>query len=178
MKKGLIGLGLILTLVVGYAALKSDEFVVKREILIQAQPEAIFPYLDSSQKADEWMPWKDEDPTAVMEYSGPEKGVGSISNWSSSGRMGVGSAEVVEVQPNLSVKVKITYTKPMQMSQISDFILTKMDQGTQMTWTVSGKKSFFARLMCLLTFMDAEKYVGSMFEKGLNKLKSKVEAQQ
>jgi hypothetical protein len=122
-----------------------------------------------------WMPWKETDPKVQMTYSGPEEGVGSISSWESPGQMGTGKAEVVGVVANQSVKTKITYTKPMQMSQDSEFVLTPVGETTQMTWKVSGKQPFIGRLMCTLTFMNMDQYVGGMFEKGLNKLKTLAE---
>ena len=174
-KKILVGLGLVLAVFVIIAARKPEEYLIKRDVTINAKPESIFRYLVSMKNADSWMPWKEHDPQVNNTYSGPEEGVGAISSWESPGQMGTGKAEVVSVIPNQSVKTKITYTKPMEMSQDSEFILTPMGEGTQMTWTVSGKQPFIARLICTLTFMNMDKYVGGMFEKGLNKLKTLAE---
>ncbi len=174
-KKILIGLGLVFTLLVIIAAVKPEDYLIKRELTINAKPEAIFPFLVNTQKTDMWMPWKETDPDVKMTYSGPEEGVGSISSWESPGPMGTGKAEIVGAAPNQSVKTKITYTKPMEMTQESEFIITPMGESSQMTWQVSGKQPFFARLMCTLMFMDMDKYVGGMFEKGLSKLKSITE---
>lgn len=174
-KKILAGLGLILAIFVIIAALKPEEYLIERGVTINAKPEAVFPFIVNTKKTDVWMPWKDTDPDVQMIYSGPEEGVGAISSWESPGQMGTGKAEVVSVIPNQSVKTKITYTKPMDMNQDSEFILTPMGENTLMTWKVSGKQPFIARLICTLTFMNIDKYVGGMFEKGLNNLKLTVE---
>jgi Polyketide cyclase / dehydrase and lipid transport len=174
-KKILAGLGVVLGIFMVIAALKPTEYLIKRDIVINAKPEAIFPYLVSSKNADQWMPWKESDPQVQISYSGPEEGLGSTSSWDSPGQMGTGKAEVVGVIANQSVKTKITYSKPMEMTQDSEFILTTQGEATQMTWTVTGSQPFFARLMCTLMFMDMDKYVGGMFERGLNKLKLTVE---
>ncbi len=42
-----------------------------------------------------------------------------------------------------------------------------------MTWKVDGQNNFVGRLMCI--FMNMDKMVGGMFEKGLAKLKTTVE---
>lgn len=173
--KILAGLGLIFAVFVTIAALKPSEYLIKRDVMINAKPESIFPLLISMKNADTWMPWKESDPQVQNTYSGPEEGMGSISSWDSPGQMGTGKAEVVGVIPNQSVKTKITYTKPMEMNQDSEFILTPTGEGTQMTWIVTGNQPFFARLMCTFMFMNMDKYVGGMFEKGLNKLKLIVE---
>mgnify|MGYP001559079165 CR=1 FL=1 len=174
-KKILAGLWAILAIFVIIAALKPEDYLIKRDILINAKPEIIFPLLASTKNADSWMPWKEHDPQVKNTYSGPEEGIGAISSWESPGQMGTGSAEIVEVTQNQSVKTKITYTKPMEMNQDSEFILTPEGESTKMTWIVTGKQPFFARLMCTLMFMNMDKYVGGMFEQGLNKLKTLTE---
>jgi hypothetical protein len=174
-KKILAGLVVLFLIFVIIAALKSEDYLIKRDIMINAKPEAIFPYLNNMKNADTWMPWMELDPEAINTYSGPEEGLGAVSSWDSPGQMGTGKAEVVELIPNQSVKTKITYTKPKVMSQDAEFILTPKGESTQMTWTASGKQPFIARLMCTLMFLNMDKYVGGMFETGLAKLKSIVE---
>lgn len=176
-KMGLVVL-VLLAVVVLYAALKSPHYGVSREIVIEAPPQKIFPLVSSARACDEWMPWKQNDPGAVMNYSGPETGVGSKSTWDSKGEMGTGSAEVIESIPDRKVATRITFTKPMEMWQISEITLTPASAGamasTAVRWSVSGENSFIGRLMCI--FVNMEKVVGPMFEKGLNNLKAKAEA--
>lgn len=174
-KKILVGLGIILAIFVVIAAFKPEDYLIKRSIMIKASADVIYPYLVSMKKADTWMPWNDLDPNVKTTYLGPEEGNGAISSWVSTGDMGTGQAEIVEVVPNQLVKTKITYTKPMEMSQDSEFILEPQGESTQMTWSVTGKQPFIARLMCTMLFMNMDKYVGGMFEQGLNKLKLIVE---
>jgi hypothetical protein len=174
-KKILITLGLLLAAAVIYAALKPEDYLIKRDITINAKPEAIYTYLSNMKNADTWMPWSEIDSQIKTTYSGPADGVGSISSWDSPGQMGTGQAEVITANINQSVKVKITYTKPMQMSQDSEFLLTPDGENTKMTWSVTGKNSFVMRFMCTLMFRDMDTFVGAMFERGLIKLKAMAE---
>lgn len=174
-KKILIGIGVLFGMVIIYAAVKPADYFIKREIVINKKVEAIFPHLSSMKKADEWMPWKEADPQVKNTYSGPEEGVGAVSSWESPGQMGTGSAEVVEISPNQKVTTKISYTKPMEMNQIAEFILTPQGDSTKMEWNVKGHNKFLFRLMGIVMCMDVDKYVGGEFEKGLNKLKTIVE---
>lgn len=169
-----LGLVVLLLVFVGYVATRPSQMQISRELLIGAAPDAIFPFVNSSKRADEWMPWRDDDPQVKMTYSGPEEGLGSTSSWTSVGRMGVGQAVIVESVKNQTVKTQLTYTKPMQMSQLAEFSLQAVEGGTLVRWSVSGKNSFAGRFFCL--FMDMEKIVGGNFEKGLRNLKSKVDA--
>lgn len=173
-KKILLGLAAIVGAFLIYVALKPGEMLISRDMLIKAAPEAIFPYLNNSKKANEWMPWADEDPGVKMIYSGPEEGVGSTSTWDSKGKMGTGKAEVVESIPNQIVKTQLTYTRPMQMSQLAEISLKTTNDGTLVHWSVVGQNSFICRLFG--TFMNMDKIVGSSFEKGLSTLKAKVES--
>lgn len=172
-KKALIAVVIIVAGFLIYVAMQPAEYMVAREITIKASPEVIFPYINSSKKAYEWMPWMEIDPGAVMTYSGPDEGMGSTSSWDSKGQMGTGQAAVVESVPNERVRTQLTYTKPMEMSQMAEVSITRVADGSLVRWSVSGKNSFVCRMMCV--FMNMEKHVGGMFEKGLNKLKALVE---
>lgn len=154
-----------------YAALKSPQAEILREISVNSTPEKLFPYLNNSQKMSEWMPWKDSDPDLNMIYSGPAEGVGSKSSWDSTGKMGTGTAEITESIQDQLVKTKLEYTKPMVMSQMASMSLTPEANGTVMVrWAVNGQNSFFFRVIGIFVSMD--KVVGDEFNKGLMKLKT------
>ena len=147
-----------------YAAVRSPEMHISREIVINASPEIIFPHINNSAKANDWMPWKEMDANLQMNYSGPAEGLGSKSSWNSEGQMGVGEALVIESIANQVVKTKLTYTKPFQMSQMAEVSLVPVASGTLVKWSVSGQNNFFFRLMG--TFMNCDKMIGGSFEKG------------
>lgn len=156
-----------------YVSLQPADYSVSREVVINASPESIFPFINSSKKTNDWMPWKDSDPTAQMVYSGPDEGLGSTASWNSQGQLGTGKAEVIESKANTVVKTQLTYTKPMQMSQLAEISLAPTADGTLVRWSVSGKNSFLGRMFCV--FVNMDKMVGSQFEKGLATLKGLVE---
>jgi uncharacterized protein YndB with AHSA1/START domain len=170
-------IGLAFVAVIGlflvYVALQPSDVTITRELLINASSETIFPYINNSEKANQWMPWKESDPKVVMTFSGPSEGVGSKSSWTSDGEMGHGEAVVTESLPFQSVKTQLTYTKPMDMKQLAEITLTPETGGTLVRWSVSGKNTFIGRIFCV--FMDMDKMVGAQFEKGLNTLKKTVE---
>ncbi len=169
----LIAIGVLVGIFLIFIARQSSAMKISRELLVKAKPETIFPYINNSKKTDEWMPWRDSDPGAKMNYSGPEEGVGSMSKWDSPGKMGAGQAVIVESTPQRVVKTQLTYTRPMQMSQLAEISLTPQDGGTLVRWSVTGKNNFVGRIFCF--FMNMDKMVGGEFEKGLAKLKALVE---
>jgi uncharacterized protein YndB with AHSA1/START domain len=172
-KKIAMGLGALLVVFLGYAALQSPDYTVAREITINAPAEKIFPYLNSSKLAEKWGPWMEVDPEAKMVYSGPDSGVGSRANWDGGKQLGTGSATIVESVPNQRVGIKIEYTKPMTMVQDSVYLIKSTGGKSTVSWVVTGKNSFMGRVMC--HFVNMDKMVGGMFEKGLANLKALTE---
>ena len=173
--KILVGLVVVVAVFFSYLAFQPTEMRVSREIVINASPEQIFPFINNGQKADSWMPWKETDPTVKITYSGPSEGVGSASGWASQGKMGIGQALVVESIENQLVKTKLTYVKPMSMTQFTQLSLQPTSNGTVVQWLVTGQNKFGGRLMHV--FLDVDKLVGSQFEKGLTNLKTMVESE-
>ena len=174
LKRILIVLAGVIAALFGYAALQPSEYTIAREIVVHAAPDAVFPYINDSKLTNEWMPWRDLDPSVQMSFSGPTAGVGSVSSWTSTGKMGVGKAEVFSSTFNQSVKTQLTYTEPMEMSQVAEISLTPTTNGTTVTWKVTGSNNLIGRVFCLVMNMD--KVVGGEFEKGLVKLKTTVES--
>jgi hypothetical protein len=157
----------------GYAYFKSPEMHVSRELLISATPEMIFNHANNSKKFFQWATWMDNDPSVEMNYSGPSEGLGSFVSWKSKGMMGEGTAEVVESVANRSVKRKLTYIKPMEMSQLSEISLSPSNGATLVRLSMSWNNPFVIRLMCI--FANMEKKMGATLEKDLLKLKQLVE---
>jgi hypothetical protein len=156
-----------------FVSTRPAEMVVARELEIKANPEVLFPYINNSKKSNEWMPWHEDDPHVKMSYSGPDEGVGSMTLWTSKGKMGTGSAEVIESIKNQNVKTRLTYTKPMNMSQLAKVSLQAKSDGTLVRWSVSGKNPVIGRIMC--AFVNMDKMIGGNFEKGLINLKNIAE---
>lgn len=159
-----------LLLYAGFIMPKS--YFISREMRIKASPEAIFPWINSARKSNEWMPWISMDPKLVMNFSGPEEGVGSQASWASEGKMGVGSSTIIESSPNQETKIKISYKKPFEGEQLAVMSIKKLEDGSSMvTWSVAGESQFIYRVMCI--FMNMDKMIGENFEYGLAKLASK-----
>ena len=102
----------LLAVTVGAAYLLPREVTVAREIVIDAPPDRIFPYLNSLHKAKEWSPWTGLDPKAKIEvnYAGPDSGVGSRMTWSSDDpRIGTGSQEIMASVPGQRVETALSF---------------------------------------------------------------------
>lgn len=174
-QKAAILLAVILGFFILYVAMKSPDYVITRQITIHAPAEKIFPFLNNTKLAELWGPWKDVDPDATMSYTGPEEGIGAKTSWVGGKQLGTGSATIVDSVANAKVDIKLEYSKPMAMTQDSEYLITPDGAQNVVSWTVKGQNGFAGRLMS--TFVDMDKVVGGMFEKGLAKLKAVVEKQ-
>lgn len=172
-KKILLGFAAALIVFMIYVGTRPADYLISRSIAISAPPEKIFPYLNNSKLAEQWAPWIESDPSAKMIYSGPDAGVGSKTNWTEGKELGTGSATIVESTPNERVAIQLEYVEPMTMRQYAEYSVEPADGTTRVTWKVTGQNNFIGRAMCI--FMDMDKLVGGMFEKGLSNLKTLVE---
>ncbi len=173
MKK--IGLAVlaVVTVFLAYVALQPADYEISREITINAPAEKIFPYLNNQKLAEQWGPWLETDPDAKMTYSGPDEGVGAKASWDGGKQLGTGSAMIVESVPNQKVGIRLEYVKPMGMTQDAQYLVTSQGAQSVVTWKVQGRNSFLGRMMCV--FINMDKMVGGMFEKGLANLKTLAE---
>jgi uncharacterized protein YndB with AHSA1/START domain len=156
-----------------YVSFQPKQYSISRRLRINSPAETIFPLINSSKKMNQWMPWSEMDPQMKITYSGPEEGVGAKSEWTSDGKMGVGSATIVEVVPNSSVTSKLVYTKPFEGTQIAKMLISNTNGASEVIWSVTGENTFVQKLVCV--FMNMDKMVGGHFETGLEKLKAMSE---
>lgn len=170
----LTGLGLVVLVAVlaaaSYALPRHVE--VERSIIVAAEPDEIFPYLNSFKNFNEWSPWAQHDPDTVYIFSGPEFGAGAKMDWTSEHpQVGDGSQEITESEQYKIVRTRLDFGPDGTAEGF--YKLARVDEGTQVIWgfeTDMGNNPI-GRYMGLL--MD--KWIGGDFAKGLDRLKALVE---
>lgn len=172
-KKILLGLVAIIAVVLVIPVFKTPHYRVERSLAIAAPPAALFDYLNNHKKFNEWNPFAKMDPQAKMTYSGPEAGVGAVSNWAGE-LTGEGSATITESKPNELVRERMDWKKPMEGVSTVEFTLKPEGDKTVVTWAMYGENNYVGKLMSLV--MDCEKMCGPEFEKGLADLSKLVDA--
>lgn len=150
----------------------ADTYEVVRTRTIDAPSAVIHDLIADFHEWVRWSPWEDLDPDLRRTYSGPDRGVGSVYEWSGNRKAGQGRMEVTGDEP-LEVVVAVTFLKPFKSSSTATFTLTPAGSGTEVTWTMVGPKTLATRVMGIFTSMD--KMIGPDFEKGLAQLRAKVE---
>lgn len=168
----------LLLLLAGFAvvvAMQPAEFRIERTTRISAPPAAVFARVNDMHRWDAWSPWEKVDPGMKRSYSGAEAGQGAVYAWSGNNEVGAGSMTIIESRPNELVRIRLDFERPFRDTSIAEFTFRPDGNQTVVTWTMDGKKNFVSKAVCL--FMDMDKMVGGMFEKGLTDLKTVVEGE-
>jgi len=168
-----IALVVLVVALVAYAATRPDAFRVQRSTGINAPAERIFPLIANLKSMNTWNPFVEPDPAIKIAYSGPDSGKGAAHTWSGNGKVGEGRIEITDAAPSSRVTMRLDMLKPMKASNLVEFTLQPTGDSTAVSWAMSGRQPFMAKLMTV--FIDCDKMVGSQFEKGLGKLKAIAE---
>ena len=145
---------------------------VERDVIIEASAEEVFPHINSLQAFSEWSPWGGIDPDMVLEFSGPEEGVGNVMVWSSDDRnVGSGRQEIVEVAENESVRTALDFGD-MGTAE-AWWRMTPDGDGTRVVWGLTADMGGGPVGRWFGLMMDG--MVGADYELGLAQLQAAVE---
>jgi uncharacterized protein YndB with AHSA1/START domain len=166
----LIVVALAIAAILIFAATKPDNFAYQRSTTINAPAEKIFPLINDLKAMTTWSPFE-KDPTMKREFSGPNAGPGQLYVFAD--KCSAGDVSVLAEVPNEAVSMRLKMTKPFACDNSVQFTLVPNDAGTHVTWAMSGKQPYMAKLMS--TFINCEKMCQKQFDEGLAKLKSLTE---
>jgi len=119
------------------------------------------------------MPWEKLDPAMKRTFSGATKDLGAVYAWEGNKDVGRGRMEVVSLTPPTKVGIKLNFYVPMESAAMTDFVLEPKGDTTTVTWTMSGKTDFMAKMMSVFVSMDS--MIGPAFESGLAQMKAVAE---
>jgi hypothetical protein len=148
----------------------ADTFTVSRSTTIDAAPAAVYPHLIDLRKWSTWSPWEEMDPNMSKTYSGAESGIGSKYAWSGNRKVGEGTMEITDAKQDAQVDIALEFLKPFRASNTSSLRLQPAGGGTEVTWSVTGRKTLMLKIMGIFRSMDA--MMGPDFERGLARLKA------
>lgn len=152
----------------------SDAYTVQRSTTIEAPPDRVYAHIIDFHHWADWSPWEEMDPAVDKTFSGSDSGKGAKYAWSGNRKVGQGSMEITDASEPSHVEIALEFLKPFKASNTTSFSLEPAGDATNVTWTMTGEKTFMTRLMGIFKSMDS--MVGPDFEKGLAKLKATTEA--
>jgi hypothetical protein len=158
-----------------YVATRPADFVITRSAVVPAPADRVFALVNDFHRWNDWSPWAKIDPNCKTKVDGPPSGVGAKFAWDGNNQVGSGSMAITESRPNDEIKIDLTFTRPMQATNLTVFTFKPEASGTRVTWTMSGVNGFVGKLFGV--FMDCDKMVGGDFEKGFDNMKEVLAAQ-
>lgn len=174
LKKIGIALFLVFVAFITLVSAQPSDFKVERSLFMQAPVARIYEQVNTHRNWVAWSPWAELDPNMKATFEGPESGVGSVHSWSGNNEVGEGKSTITESVPNERIQMRLDFVRPMESTSTVEFAFNPEPQGTLVTWSMWGKNNFIGKAFGLV--MDCDQMVGEQFEKGLNQLKSVVEA--
>lgn len=157
MKASLI---VLVSLLVASAAVYFGSFLlpgsyeVSRAIVIKAEPEQVFPYLNNPTQWEKWNAWnKAYDPSMIRLYGGPMAGKGASQQWHGD-KLGMVQMHFTESTPPSQLYYK-QLTKGDPFETIGIFSLEPVEAGTKVVWHQKARladgpyeryKGFFRKL--------------------------------
>ncbi len=161
----------VVLIIIGVGALLPNQWEATEQVMVEAPPSAVFPYLEDFR---EWRQWATKDTQADLrfEYSGSDKGVGAVQSVVGE-RSHTGRMEIVRSEPARGIWYQ---TSSVQGTQGSGSITLGTESGlTTVTWQERGQLP-----MIWGGFMrdPTQKQIREYFKQSLFALKDAVEKSQ
>jgi len=175
-KKILLAVAILIALFAVYVALQPARYRIERTHVVAAPPEVVYDQIASFRAWERWAPWSKLDPKMAVEYGGPPSGVGATYHWKGDDKtVGEGRMKIVEAKAPERILIQLDFIKPWESKARNEFLLKPDGGGTKVAWVMSGDNDFVGKAYGV--FVDMDKAVGSMFEKGLADLRAAAEAE-
>lgn len=168
----LAGIGLLIV-ILGLTG--QDTYRVERSTVIEAAPEAVYPYVSNLAYMKDWGPWQAMDPEQEQRIEGTDGTVGAVWSWKGE-KVGTGAQTITALEPNRSVRSSLEFTEPFESRSDVSYDLEATAEGTKVVWANWGENDFMGRVMAHFGMMD--RMLGGDFEQGLANLKELVEREE
>jgi uncharacterized protein YndB with AHSA1/START domain len=166
----LLALVVIGGVLAGLIAAMPTNYRITRSATIDAPPEKVFEQVNDFHKWGAWSPWLEFDPNVKVTIEG-SPGKDASYKWSGNDNIGEGMITMTESQPNERIKLKLQFIRPWPDTADAEFTFKPKEDKTVITWTMTGERDFKGKAIGVA--MDP--FIGSMFDKGLAKMKAVVE---
>lgn len=149
-----------------------SELDVVREIKIQTTQANAYSYLVNLETWKEWSPWLEKEPSASSDFFGIPGVVGSYTEWKGK-KIGSGRQTLIELNEPLSIKTQLDFYEPFKSSAVGYIKLDDYGENVLVKWGMNMTLDYpLGRYFGLFV----EDNLGPDFNKGLQNLKSKLEA--
>lgn len=150
----------------------ADTFRIERSTLVDAPPEAVFPFVNDFHKWADWSPFEKMDTELKKTFTGSDAGLGATYAWDGK-KSGAGRMEIKTADAPGRIVIQLDFSKPFTAHNTAEFTFERQGKGTKVTWAMTGPQTLMSKVMGL--FFSMEKMVGPQFEEGLAALKGLAE---
>ena len=163
---GLIIFGGILFLYYIYGLLLPRTWEVKESMLIPAEGQQLFDYLNRMRNWEIWTHWNNESKMGFkFSYDGPESGEGSTQKWSA--KRGKGETKITGGQAPDRIDYQFSFGKGKQVME-GKLELAPEGDGVRVDWTVAGQPSDNPSIKITAKMMRP--YIAKDLRRGLERL--------
>jgi effector-binding domain-containing protein/ribosome-associated toxin RatA of RatAB toxin-antitoxin module len=164
---------LLLIAVIGlaiYVAIQPNNYSFERSRIIEVPTSILFNKVNDYKTWSGFSPWLEQEPNATLTYGEKTSGVDGNYAWKGD-ILGEGSMKTIAVEDSKTIDQQINFIKPFEAQSNINWIFEPTENGTNVTWKMSGEQDFITKLFT--TFMGSiESTTGPDFERGLFKLDS------
>lgn len=174
-KRILIVLILIVSIVLIAAYFMPKDYAIQREITINKPVDSVFNCVKYLKNQNQFSVWANIDPKMKSTYKGTDGTVGSISAWESDVKeVGVGEQEITKITEGKRIDFALRFKKPMDDTAVG-FMSTDAIAGnqTKVKWGINGVFPYPMNIM--MPMMNMDTMIGKDLDKGLENLKAQME---
>jgi len=147
------------------------QYSINKSITISSSSAHIHDYVGDLQKWDLWTPWKGEDPDIEVTNSEKTTGIGASQSWID--KHGGGSLTFTSWSPENGIEYDVFFQAGRFKSKSAIKYDSKSNTKTKVRWTLQGDINMLIVGGYFAIFMKYS--IGSMFQQGLDQLKTIVE---
>lgn len=174
LKRIAIGLLAVIAVLAIIGMTQPREIEIARSIDINAPASEIYPHVANLSANKAWSPWLGKDPETILTYGDIASGLGATMTWDSDNRdVGKGALEVTKAEENKHLTTALDFGDMGDGQATWDFVET--DGKTTATWgmTTDMGAGPAGRLFGIMM----KKWIAADYDRGLQNLKTLVEAQ-
>lgn len=168
---GVVLVGIVL-LTALFGITQNRVIILKRSIVIDAEPSTIFPFILLLKEQIKWNPWSLRDPNIQKTFSEKDGEIGSSYSWKGNKKVGEGSMSITSIVPNKSCSVDLNFgSRGIAMAELA--LESRGTSQTVVSWTLESDMGVNPLMRAFSPLM--KKMVGKDYDEGLNNLKKIVE---
>ncbi len=154
---------------------QKDEYLISREVLINATKQDVFNYIRFLKNMDHYNKWVMTDPAMKKTFTGIDGDVGFIYAWDSENKQaGKGEQELKKITDGEKIDIEVRFIKPFEGTSYTSMAVESLSTGqTKVTSVFTGVKNYGMKVAHLV--FNLEKVLGKDLQITLTNLKNILE---